>query len=48
MNDDLDERQPETKAIMSWIKKLRFTASASLHGVIKLSPSMTSISIYVM
>ncbi|KAI7757424.1 hypothetical protein M8C21_016060 [Ambrosia artemisiifolia] len=32
MNDDLGERQPETKAIMNWIKKIRFTASASLHG----------------
>ncbi|MFS7912825.1 putative metallocarboxypeptidase D [Helianthus anomalus] len=32
MNDDLTERQPETKAIMNWIKKIRFTASASLHG----------------
>lgn len=32
MNNDLDERQPETKAIMSWIKKIHFTASASLHG----------------
>ncbi|KAI3760839.1 hypothetical protein L1987_51238 [Smallanthus sonchifolius] len=32
MNDDLTERQPETKAIMSWIKKMHFTASASLHG----------------
>ncbi|KAK9072765.1 hypothetical protein SSX86_009200 [Deinandra increscens subsp. villosa] len=32
MNNDLTERQPETKAIMSWIKKIRFTASASLHG----------------
>lgn len=31
MNND-HERQPETKAIMSWIKKIRFTASASLHG----------------
>ncbi|KAJ0479234.1 putative H(+)-transporting two-sector ATPase [Helianthus annuus] len=32
MNDDLTERQSETKAIMNWIKKIRFTASASLHG----------------
>ncbi|XP_035844276.1 carboxypeptidase SOL1-like isoform X2 [Helianthus annuus] len=32
MNDDLTERRPETKATMNWIKKIRFTASASLHG----------------
>lgn len=32
VNNDLSERQPETKAIMSWIKRTRFTASASLHG----------------
>ncbi|PIA47850.1 hypothetical protein AQUCO_01400443v1 [Aquilegia coerulea] len=32
MNDDMDSRQPETKAIMSWLKERRFTASASLHG----------------
>ncbi|XP_071716188.1 carboxypeptidase SOL1 [Rutidosis leptorrhynchoides] len=32
INNDIDERQPETKAIMSWIKDIRFTASASLHG----------------
>nr|XP_043636786.1 carboxypeptidase SOL1 [Erigeron canadensis] len=32
MNNDLDERQPETKAIMRWIRSIRFTASASLHG----------------
>ncbi|KAL0324885.1 UNVERIFIED_CONTAM: Carboxypeptidase SOL1 [Sesamum radiatum] len=32
MNDDLDLRQPETKAIMSWMEEIRFTASASLHG----------------
>ncbi|KAK4489909.1 hypothetical protein RD792_000557 [Penstemon davidsonii] len=34
MNDDLDLRQPETKAIMSWLDEIRFTASASLHGVL--------------
>ncbi|KAI3465436.1 hypothetical protein Pfo_022099 [Paulownia fortunei] len=32
MNDDLDLRQPETKAIMNWLEEIRFTASASLHG----------------
>ncbi|XP_043696649.1 carboxypeptidase SOL1 isoform X2 [Telopea speciosissima] len=32
LNDDLDSRQPETKAIMSWLKERRFTGSASLHG----------------
>ncbi|CDP11444.1 unnamed protein product [Coffea canephora] len=32
MNDDLGMRQPETKAIMSWLEKIHFTASATLHG----------------
>ncbi|KAF5194662.1 Carboxypeptidase sol1 [Thalictrum thalictroides] len=32
MNNDMDSRQPETKAIMSWLKERQFTASASLHG----------------
>lgn len=32
MNDDVDKRQPETKAIMKWLKEIRFTASATLHG----------------
>ncbi|XP_073284773.1 carboxypeptidase SOL1 isoform X1 [Primulina huaijiensis] len=32
MNDDLELRQPETKAIMKWSEEIRFTASASLHG----------------
>ncbi|CAI9771409.1 unnamed protein product [Fraxinus pennsylvanica] len=32
MNDDLDSRQPETKAIMNWLEEIHFTASASLHG----------------
>ncbi|CAI9116473.1 OLC1v1017626C1 [Oldenlandia corymbosa var. corymbosa] len=32
MNDDLSMRQPETKAIMSWLTKIHFTASATLHG----------------
>ncbi|XP_068648213.1 carboxypeptidase SOL1-like isoform X2 [Aristolochia californica] len=31
-NDDVDFQQPETKAIMNWLKKRHFTASASLHG----------------
>lgn len=34
LNDDVDARQPETKAIMRWSKEIHFTASASLHGVI--------------
>ncbi|KAF3445470.1 hypothetical protein FNV43_RR10646 [Rhamnella rubrinervis] len=32
MNDDESSRQPETKAIMKWMREMRFTASASLHG----------------
>ncbi|GFP78980.1 carboxypeptidase d [Phtheirospermum japonicum] len=32
MNDDMDSRQPETKAIMDWLEDIHFTASASLHG----------------
>ncbi|KAI3779180.1 hypothetical protein L2E82_08759 [Cichorium intybus] len=32
MNDDVEKRQPETKAIMRWLKQIRFTASATLHG----------------
>ncbi|XXG56134.1 hypothetical protein AAC387_Pa03g3631 [Persea americana] len=31
-NEDLQLRQPETKAIMSWLEGRHFTASASLHG----------------
>eukprot|EP00268_Persea_americana_P056242 TRINITY_DN6615_c0_g1_i9.p1 TRINITY_DN6615_c0_g1~~TRINITY_DN6615_c0_g1_i9.p1 ORF type:complete len:273 (+),score=47.55 TRINITY_DN6615_c0_g1_i9:509-1327(+) len=31
-NEDLELRQPETKAIMSWLEGRHFTASASLHG----------------
>jgi hypothetical protein len=31
-NNDENLRQPETKAIMKWMKDKRFTASASLHG----------------
>ncbi|OAY85527.1 Carboxypeptidase SOL1 [Ananas comosus] len=32
MNDVISLRQPETKAIMDWVKQQHFTASASLHG----------------
>ncbi|XP_047328171.1 carboxypeptidase SOL1 [Impatiens glandulifera] len=32
INDDVDARQPETQAIMRWLKDIQFTASASLHG----------------
>lgn len=32
MNDLVDLRQPETRAIMRWVKEGHFTASASLHG----------------
>ncbi|KAL3504584.1 hypothetical protein ACH5RR_034425 [Cinchona calisaya] len=32
MNDDPGNRQPETIAIMSWLEKIHFTASATLHG----------------
>ncbi|KAH7657376.1 Metallocarboxypeptidase D protein [Dioscorea alata] len=32
LNDRLESRQPETRAIMNWVKERRFTASASLHG----------------
>ncbi|KAF6146373.1 hypothetical protein GIB67_020467 [Kingdonia uniflora] len=31
-NDDITLRQPETKAIMNWLKEKQFAASASLHG----------------
>ncbi|KAL2242303.1 UNVERIFIED_CONTAM: Carboxypeptidase SOL1 [Sesamum indicum] len=33
VNDDMDLRQPETKAIMKWLEDVDFTASASLHGI---------------
>ena len=33
MNDDMDLRQPETKAMLKWMKDIHFTASATLHGV---------------
>ncbi|XP_031743069.1 carboxypeptidase SOL1 isoform X3 [Cucumis sativus] len=32
INDDEYDRQPETKAIMKWMRERHFTASASLHG----------------
>ncbi|CAJ1976895.1 unnamed protein product [Sphenostylis stenocarpa] len=32
INDDEDSRQPETRAIMNWLRDIQFTASASLHG----------------
>lgn len=32
INDDVNERQPETRAIMNWLRQMHFTASASLHG----------------
>ncbi|KAL5211596.1 hypothetical protein ABZP36_022443 [Zizania latifolia] len=37
INDEINYRQPETRAIMKWVKQEHFTASASLHGVIILS-----------
>lgn len=40
MNDDHGLRQPETKAIMSWMEGIHFTASASLHGVISNTLSL--------
>ncbi|KAF8697640.1 hypothetical protein HU200_035829 [Digitaria exilis] len=32
VNNDINHRQPETKAIMNWVNQEHFTASASLHG----------------
>ncbi|KQK19916.1 carboxypeptidase SOL1 isoform X2 [Brachypodium distachyon] len=32
INDEISFRQPETRAIINWIKQEHFTASASLHG----------------
>ncbi|XP_022957372.1 carboxypeptidase SOL1 isoform X2 [Cucurbita moschata] len=32
INDDEYARQPETKAIMKWMRDIHFTASATLHG----------------
>ncbi|XP_027189787.1 carboxypeptidase SOL1 isoform X2 [Cicer arietinum] len=31
-NDDEDSRQPETRAIMKWLRDIQFTGSATLHG----------------
>lgn len=44
INDEMDARQPESKAIMSWLKDQQFTASASLHGVTLIS---VSCSLYI-
>lgn len=33
-NNNEELRQPETRAIMSWIRATRFTASASFHEVV--------------
>ncbi|KAK9943753.1 hypothetical protein M0R45_009351 [Rubus argutus] len=32
VDDDVDALQPETRAIIKWLRKIHFTASASLHG----------------
>lgn len=32
VNNVEDARQPETRAIMRWLRRIKFTASASLHG----------------
>ncbi|KAL1535158.1 suppressor of los1-1 [Salvia divinorum] len=32
MNDDMDLRQPETRAMLNWMEDIHFTASATLHG----------------
>jgi len=32
INNNINYRQPETRAIMNWVKQEHFTASASLHG----------------
>lgn len=34
LNNDINARQPETRAIMNWPREIQFAASASLHGVI--------------
>lgn len=33
VNNDKNARQPETRAIMNWLREIQFSASASLHGV---------------
>ncbi|GMY29499.1 carboxypeptidase SOL1 isoform X2 [Fagus crenata] len=32
LSDDVNMRQPETRAIINWLRDIHFTASASLHG----------------
>ncbi|XP_054809779.1 carboxypeptidase SOL1 isoform X3 [Prosopis cineraria] len=32
INENEDARQPETRAIMNWLREIKFTASATLHG----------------
>ncbi|KAI4346545.1 hypothetical protein L6164_007434 [Bauhinia variegata] len=32
INEDENARQPETRAIMNWLRDIQFTASATLHG----------------
>lgn len=44
VNNDINHRQPETKAIMNWVNQEHFTASASLHGVtIVIYPQLCNI-----
>jgi hypothetical protein len=33
LNNDINARQPETRAVMNWLREIQFAASASLHGV---------------
>ncbi|PWZ27623.1 Carboxypeptidase SOL1 [Zea mays] len=44
VNNDIDYRQPETRAIMNWVKQEHFTASASLYGVTILTYCSYNIS----
>ncbi|KAJ6920304.1 hypothetical protein NC651_014031 [Populus alba x Populus x berolinensis] len=32
LNNDINARQPETRAVMNWLREIQFAASASLHG----------------
>lgn len=32
LNNEINARQPETRAIMNWLREIQFAASASLHG----------------
>lgn len=34
INENEDARQPETRAVMNWMREIKFTASATLHGVV--------------